>query len=73
MHVCVAHLRVVHVPQQNIFLRVQDEVSPLEAAAVLLLLDVQKAAHAVQPVHVRHAAASACHWTHGQRLWSDGQ
>lgn len=41
------HLRVVHVPQQGISLSVQDEVAPLEAAAALLLLDVQEAAHSV--------------------------
>lgn len=62
MHVCVEHLRVVHVPQQSISLRVEDEVSPLEAAAVLLLLDVQEAAYTVQSVHVRHAAAITYHW-----------
>ena len=67
--VCVQHLRVVHIPQQRISLRVEDEVSPLEAAAVLLLLDVQEAAYTVQPVHVRHAAAITYHWrrTDGQQ------
>lgn len=62
VHVSVEHLRVVHVPQQGISLRVQDKVSPLEAAAVLLLLDVQKAAYTVQPVHVWHAEAITYHW-----------
>lgn len=62
VHVSMEHLRVVHVPQQGISLRVQDKVSPLEAAAVLLLLDVQKAAYTVQPVHVRHAEAITYHW-----------
>lgn len=56
------HLRVVHVPQQGISLRVQDKVSPLEAAAVLILLDVQKAAYTAQPVHVRHGDAITYHW-----------
>lgn len=60
--VSAEHLRVVHVPQKGISLRVQDKVSPLEAAAVLLLLDVQKAAYTVEPVHVRHAEAIAYHW-----------
>lgn len=62
MCACVAHLRVVHIPQQGISLRVEDEVSPLEAAAVLLLLDVQEATYTVQPVQVRHAAATTYHW-----------
>lgn len=61
MQVCVEHLRVVHVPQESISLCVEDEVSPLETAAVLLLLDVQEATHTVQPVHVRHAAAITYH------------
>lgn len=55
------YLRVVHVPQQSISLRVQDKVSPLEAAAALLLLDVQEAAHTVEPVHVWHAANITYH------------
>lgn len=55
------HLRIVHVPQQDIPQRVQDKVSPLESTAVLLLLEVQEAAHTVQPVHVRHAAAITYH------------
>lgn len=61
VRVHVEHLRVVHIPQQRISLRVKDEVSSLEAAAVLLLLDVQEAAHTVQPVHVRHAADITYH------------
>lgn len=76
MHICVEHLRVVHIPQQSIFLRVQDKVSPLEAAAVLLLLDVQEATYTVLPVHVRHAAAITYHWdTHRKTKHSksDGQ
>ena len=56
------HLRVVHIPQQSISLRVEDEVSSLEAAAVLLLLDVQEATHTVQPIQVWHAAAITYHW-----------
>lgn len=59
--VCMEHLRVVHVPQQGISLRVKDEVSPLEAAAGFLLLDVQEAAHTVQPVQVRHAYVTTYH------------
>lgn len=62
VHARVEHLRVVHIPQQCISLRVKDEVSSLEAAAVLLLFDVQEAAHTVQPVHVRHAVDITYHW-----------
>lgn len=59
--VCMEHLRVVHVPQQGISLRVEDEVSPLEATAAFLLLNVQEAAYTVQPIHVRHAYAITYH------------
>lgn len=52
------HLWIVHVPLQDIPLCVEDEISPLEAAAVLLLLDVQEAAHTVQAVQIWHR----CHY-----------
>ena len=56
MCVWVSNLRVVHVPEQAALLCVQDEVSPQEAAAALVLLDVQEPTDAVGPIHVRHGA-----------------
>lgn len=48
------HLRVVHVPQQEALLRVQDEVAAQEAAAALIFFNVQEATDAILAVHVRH-------------------
>ena len=52
-----SHLGVVHVPEQAVGLRVQNEVPPQKLAAVLILLDVQKPTDSVLPIHIRHSWA----------------
>jgi len=72
---CVAlrYLRVVHVPDQAALLRVQDEVAPQELAAALHLLDVQEAADAVVPIHVRHGGAGTFPGPAGAGTGEDGE
>lgn len=52
-----SHLGIVHVPEEAVGLCVQDEVSPKELAAVLIVFNVQKPTDSVLPVHIRHSWA----------------
>lgn len=48
------YLWIVHVPEDRVTRRVQDEVSPVKLAAVLIFLYVQESTDAIVSVQVRH-------------------
>lgn len=53
-----AHLWVVHVPQEEVALSVQDEVPPLELVTVLIFLYVQEATDTILTIDIRHSWSS---------------